>query len=116
MEPRGTFAKTPELLPAGSVSRGKEVVRGAAQDAILVRLDPGEIDQFIGKTGLQLILVNISFLNKRFQIDQQRIPGKCGITGIGRISETGGAERKDLPERLAGAGEEIYEPAGFGPE
>jgi hypothetical protein len=25
-------------------------------------------------------------------------------------------ERKDLPERLAGAGKEIHEPPGFGPE
>ena len=103
----------PELLLAESVSRGKEVVRSAAQDVDFVGLDPREINQFIGKAGLQVLLVNIPFLNERFQIDQQWIPGKSGITGVGRISETSGAERKDLPERLPSPAEIVDKPPAF---
>ena len=68
----------------------------------------------LGSAGqsVDLSAINPAAVGEPLQADQQRISGKRGSGGVGRISETERAQRQNLPQTLPRGGEKIRERIG----
>ena len=55
-------------------------------------------------------------VDQQFEADEQRVAGKGGDGGVGRVAVADGIERQHLPEALFGGGEEVGEGVGGGAE
>jgi len=95
-----------QLLSRSGKSERAEEVLGRAVEALLAQARRG--DDVFG--------VEQAVLREVDGVDEERVAGKRREPLVGRVPVAGRPERQDLPERLAGAGEEADEVARLAPE
>ena len=107
------------MLGEGGFVRGAgEKIRGGlVEQAEFVGLDGVEINfgSGAGQRG-QARGIDPAPVGQKFQTDEKGIAGEGRGAGIGGVAVAGGAERKNLPDVLAGRGEEGEELVGGGTE
>lgn len=104
IEPRRILST--KIVEGGSLGLcriGEEVPCRDVKDLLFVLDDPGVLNAIIGKRRNvgQVSRTKQSLILERTQVDEQRVAGEGRKALVGRIAESCGIKRQDLPNLLA---------------
>src|SRR6185369_16842947 len=116
VKPEGAVAVAPELLHSRVVAGREETLRSGLEQRKLVFGDAVKVYPVRSRMAGKLPFLQVPLVDELLEVDQKRIAGKGGEAGVGGVAAAGRPERQDLPERLAGAVQEIDEIEGVFPQ
>ena len=124
IEPPGIFraesfepAQVPRLDPDFKKGSGRfKQERNFLREDAFVFDRPEAVGDAVDLCRVDLGAVDPAVIGQALEADQQRISGKSGSDGVGRIPVAERAQRQDLPNALPGRRKKIYEAVGGGTE